>query len=83
MAYEIPGPGIKSEPQLQQDQILLTHCTGPGIEPTPLQQPEPLQSMCHGGNSKRKKLDGVKLAKLSRNKKAPGLKCKAENRIFE
>ena len=22
----------------------LTHCTGPGIEPTPLQQPEPLQS---------------------------------------
>ena len=22
----------------------LTHCTGPGIEPLPLQQPEPLQS---------------------------------------
>ena len=29
----IPGPRIESELQLQQPQILLTHCAGPGLEP--------------------------------------------------
>ena len=56
-AYDIPGPGIASEPQLQTITQLqptpqlqqhgwdpLTHCARPGIEPVPPQQPEPLES---------------------------------------
>ena len=40
---DVPGPGIESEtqlqpmPQLQQHQILLTHCAVPGIKPMPAQ----------------------------------------------
>ena len=42
-AYEIPWPGIKSEPQLQQDQILEHNAVRPEIEPKCPQQPKPLQ----------------------------------------
>ena len=54
---EVPGSGIELEPQLQpkprlwQCQILLTHCTGPGIEPTPLQRPKVLNPPHHSRNS--------------------------------
>ena len=50
MAYGISWAGIEFEAHLEltlklwQHQILLTHYAGPGIEPTPLQQPEPLRS---------------------------------------
>ena len=38
-----PGPGIESELQLLPMLDPLTHYTGPGLEPTPRQQLEPLQ----------------------------------------
>ena len=43
---DVPGPGIGFELQLHGAAVLapLTHCTRPGIEPTPLQKPKPLQS---------------------------------------
>ena len=41
---EVAGPGIESELQLPAMPDPLTHCTGPGSKPVPLQQPELLQS---------------------------------------
>ena len=46
---EIPGPGIyQAAPETYatviETQDTLTHCSGQGIEPVPLQQPEFLQS---------------------------------------
>lgn len=44
LAYEVPGPGIESEPHAAMATLdTLTHCAGPGIKPLPLQRPELLQ----------------------------------------
>ena len=50
VAYEVPWPRTESELHLQTNTTArevtnpLTQCAGPGIEPTPLHRPEPLQS---------------------------------------
>ena len=41
---EVPRSGTESEPQLQYLPDPLTHCARRRTEPTPLQQPNPLQS---------------------------------------
>lgn len=43
---KLPGPGLKSNPQLWPNP--LTHCAGLGLKPTPTQRPKTLR---HSGNS--------------------------------